>query len=441
MRLRPTAVAATVVTAFAVTFAGIPVASGSARSGDLDDKRRQLQEKVAEHEEHIDGASRRYAAAVGKLKNLQAQLGVARAEVAAIRGQLAAAKARAAVLAEKLRLAEAAVAKANAEIQVLRAQIADSQVELGQIARTAYQDGTPGGLAVYLDATSIDDMFDRVAYTQSASRSEAAVLRDLANARADAAARQATLDAKRAEVADLRAEAVANVARIKTLEEQAVAAEKRAAGLVSAADAAAKEIAAERAAEMRRMAAAQAEADQISSILAERARQAKLRAAAEARRRAEARERAQDRGERPRRGDTRPSPSPSGSLLLRPVNGPVTSSYGMRVHPITGVYKLHDGTDFGGGCGTPIVAARSGEIIQAGYSGAWGNRIVVDHGLADGRGLATAYNHMTGISVSGGSVRRGQVIGYVGSTGYSTGCHLHFNVYVDGNPVDPMRYL
>ena len=124
-----------------------------------------------------------------------------------------------------------------------------------------------------------------------------------------------------------------------------------------------------------------------------------------------------------------------------PVNGYITSPFGMRVHPITGVYKLHDGVDFGAACGTPIYAAASGSVVEAGYSGAWGNRIVVDHGLVDGDGLATGYNHMSGLAVSGGSVSRGQLLGWVGSTGYSTGCHLHFNVYVNGTPVNPMGYL
>lgn len=114
----------------------------------------------------------------------------------------------------------------------------------------------------------------------------------------------------------------------------------------------------------------------------------------------------------------------------------------MRVHPVTGVYKLHDGTDFGSACGTPVYAAQSGEVLEAGFSSAWGNRIVVDHGLVGSTGLATAYNHLSRYAVNAGaSVERGQLVGYVGTTGYSTGCHLHFNVYENGTPVDPMRWL
>jgi murein DD-endopeptidase MepM/ murein hydrolase activator NlpD len=274
-------------------------------------------------------------------------------------------------------------------------------------------------------------MFNRMAYTESASQSETAILRELADARADAAAREATLDAKRAEVAALKAEAVATVDRTRTLEAAAVRAEAHSAGLVRAADEAAKVIAAERAAEIRRMQEAQVEADKISALLAERARQAKARAAAAAAAAARAAEAERARAEQerqrssggnkasqaqPRRQSQPAPPASAGSILMRPVDGPVSSPFGMRVHPITGVYKLHDGTDFGGGCGTPIYAAASGTVIESGYYGAWGNRAVVDHGLVGGVGLATAYNHMTTIVATSGSVRRGDLVGYMGST-------------------------
>jgi murein DD-endopeptidase MepM/ murein hydrolase activator NlpD len=114
----------------------------------------------------------------------------------------------------------------------------------------------------------------------------------------------------------------------------------------------------------------------------------------------------------------------------------------MRVHPVTGVYKLHDGTDFGAGCGTPIRAARGGEVVWASGQGAYGNQVLLDSGWVGGKSLMTSYSHMTGFAVGGGQqVATGQVIGYVGSTGYSTGCHLHFMVYRDGATTDPMNYL
>lgn len=128
--------------------------------------------------------------------------------------------------------------------------------------------------------------------------------------------------------------------------------------------------------------------------------------------------------------------------LAMPVNGPVTSPYGMRLHPILGVWKLHDGTDFGVGCGTPVRAAEDGTVATTYSDAAYGNRVIIDHGDITGHGIVTTYNHLTSWTVSSGqSVRRGDVVGYVGSTGYSTACHLHFMVEVDGSTVDPQTWL
>jgi len=121
----------------------------------------------------------------------------------------------------------------------------------------------------------------------------------------------------------------------------------------------------------------------------------------------------------------------SASGLIWPVNGPITSGFGPRWG------SVHEGIDIGAPCGTPIHAAASGTVIYSGWMDGYGNFVIIDHG----NGLATAYGHQSAIYVSGGSVSQGQTIGAVGSTGHSTGCHLHFEVRVNGNPVDPLGYL
>lgn len=134
-----------------------------------------------------------------------------------------------------------------------------------------------------------------------------------------------------------------------------------------------------------------------------------------------------------------PPAGPSGDgTLRRPVGGPITSAFGTRVHPITGVRKLHDGTDFGASCGTPVRAAGRGTVVDRGFDGAYGNRVTVRHG----DGLETSYNHLSSHSVSvGQGVSTSTVIGRVGSTGRSTGCHLHFMVRRHGELTDPMTLL
>ena len=135
-------------------------------------------------------------------------------------------------------------------------------------------------------------------------------------------------------------------------------------------------------------------------------------------------------------GDT---PALGDGTFIRPVPGPITSGFGYRTDPVTGATAFHSGLDIGAPCGTPIKAAGTGVILSAGFnSGGYGNMTLINHG----NGLSTLYGHQSSIIVSAGqSVTQGQVIGYVGSTGKSTGCHLHFEVRVGGNPVDPTGYL
>jgi murein DD-endopeptidase MepM/ murein hydrolase activator NlpD len=121
--------------------------------------------------------------------------------------------------------------------------------------------------------------------------------------------------------------------------------------------------------------------------------------------------------------------------LQRPVPGSVSSSFGMRRHPILGYARFHRGMDFRAGYGTPILAATHGQVTGAGWAGGYGRQVRINHP----GGLTTTYSHMSRIAAQPGQmVRQGQVIGYVGSTGLSTGPHLHYELYRGGVPVDPM---
>jgi murein DD-endopeptidase MepM/ murein hydrolase activator NlpD len=117
----------------------------------------------------------------------------------------------------------------------------------------------------------------------------------------------------------------------------------------------------------------------------------------------------------------------------------ISSGFGYRTDPISGAQAFHSGIDFATGCGTPIRAAGNGIVVAVAYDpGGYGNYVVINHG----GGLATLYAHQQAVAVgSGQAVAAGQVIGYAGSTGKSTGCHVHFEVRVNGNPVNPLGYL
>jgi murein DD-endopeptidase MepM/ murein hydrolase activator NlpD len=124
--------------------------------------------------------------------------------------------------------------------------------------------------------------------------------------------------------------------------------------------------------------------------------------------------------------------TPSAAGFIWPVNGPVTSPFGWRWG------RMHEGIDIGAAYGTPIHAAASGRVIYAGWMSGYGNLVAIDHG----RGISTAYGHQSSIAVSNGQiVSQGQTIGYVGCTGHCFGPHLHFEVRINGSPVDPLGYL
>lgn len=131
--------------------------------------------------------------------------------------------------------------------------------------------------------------------------------------------------------------------------------------------------------------------------------------------------------------------SSSSSGFIRPVSGGyISCPYGYRIHPITGAYSFHNGVDIAVGAGTPIKASASGKVTVASYTYVWGNYVTINHG----NGFSTLYAHMTNYIVGYGQyVSQGQVIGYVGSTGYSTGNHLHFTIYYNGSTVNPMNYI
>jgi murein DD-endopeptidase MepM/ murein hydrolase activator NlpD len=133
-----------------------------------------------------------------------------------------------------------------------------------------------------------------------------------------------------------------------------------------------------------------------------------------------------------RSGGSHSGATPSAAGLIWPVQGVLTSPFGMRWG------RMHEGIDIGAALGTPIYAAAAGTVNYAGWEGGYGNLTLIDHG----NGLATAYGHQSRFAVSTGeAVSRGQLIGYVGSTGHSTGPHVHFEVRVNGVPNDPLRYL
>ncbi len=132
----------------------------------------------------------------------------------------------------------------------------------------------------------------------------------------------------------------------------------------------------------------------------------------------------------------------SSTGFIRPISGPITSPFGYRVHPIFKSRIFHSGIDIGGPNGGAIKASNDGKVIYSGWYGGYGKVVILDHGVVNGQPITTLYAHMSSINVSNGQmVKKGQAVGREGSTGYSTGPHCHFEVRVNGKPVNPLNYV
>ena len=396
------------VLAAAVTFGGVPWA----QAGPDDDKRR-VEREIKAARADLDGSSARLATASRSFKAAEAKLASARTRLARIRGQLSAAQARDAALARQLRTARRSADQARSGVAQAERRVERQHDEIVAFVNASYQGSSMSGIAGILRSRSPADLLGRLHIVASVSESQRTAFDRLQAARSDLAGLQASRELAEAEVQANRQVAADSLDRTRLLARRARAAEASVAKVVEERRAARAEAERAKADDLRRYRVLQAERRRIQAVLEDLARK-----------------------ERQRGGG-------GGSLnLSKPVDAPITSPYGMRFHPVLGVWKLHDGTDFGAGCGTPIRAAASGEVIERYFNEGYGNRVLVSHGTLDGKSTVTAYNHLSGYAVSTGEqVSRGEVVGYVGTTGYSTGCHLHFMVYRNGSTVDPMNYL
>jgi murein DD-endopeptidase MepM/ murein hydrolase activator NlpD len=348
------------------------------------------------------------------LAKAQADLVVAQTELTEAERALADAKAIDAQAKTDLDAAVLAEERATRNLADVEARIQARLTDLGRLARVTYQsNGSMGDWAIVLASTTPDQLADRIAFLQSVGSAGNAVLADLAVARADLLNAQDRLAAARREMEVKRLAAATALTQVARRAMLARSAERQVGAVVEvrkAAFEAARAAALEDQKRHREMVAQ-------SGALASRIRDLSAGLV--------------------RRGEVVRG---TGDFVL-PGTGPVTSPYGPRLHPILDYVKLHTGTDFGAGDGI-VYAADRGVVLFSEYNVAYGNMTVVDHGKVGGLRITTMYAHMSAAGVEAGDrVLRGQALGVIGSTGFSTGPHLHFEVRVDGEPLDPGPFL
>jgi len=422
-----------VVLALAFTFGVAPLGSAST-AGD----KKKIDAEVAQLRTQLQDTSKSLANAFIELHRTQAELpGAQQALTAAAAAQVVADRHNEEV-ATALALAQANEAKAADALAKNALDTQAVQDQIGNMARDAYQQGAVTGLSIALEAQSPEDFTNRMVMMDTVMRVRGATLRGLDTMEAEGRAVRAHLVAVREQVAALKVQAEAALAQATAARDLAAATKTKLDLLYAAQTSYAATVAAEKAAEITRIKSMQAQSDALARVLAARAKAARAKAV---------RERAAR--EAAARAAHRPVP-PSGSVgssngfLSYPVNAPTSSEFGMRFDPVMHRTQLHAGLDFAANCGTPVHAAAAGDVIMAipeSASGGYGNELVIDHGFLRGVDLTTTYNHLTSFVVTGGHVARGQIVAYSGTTGFSTGCHLHFETRQDGTPVNPRNWL
>lgn len=439
-----------------------------ARADDLDDERDRVSQQLTAAQARLDDHTKALANASSSLQQSRGQLDQAKSQLAETRRQLAQAQSEDEAAAGRLAQAQNDLEEAKAAVTEGERNVAAQKAQVGNVARTQYQQRTGMvGIGMVVTGTSTGDLNNRVQWSTTVFDSTQAELDKLEAVQAKLVAakeRQAKIEA---EMADARARAAQNLATRQSLAARAAEEERAVAALVeanAAAEANASNQLEESQAQAKALSAEQRDveariADRLAKQQAEDARRAEearqrqlereaaqSRADSEAARvRAEAdaaRERADAAQKRARQGESAPdgdreSAEPAGPFIA-PVDGPVSSRFGMRLHPVLKVWKLHDGTDYAVDCNVPIRAAADGVVAERYYNAGYGNRLMIDHGRINGAYLTTGYNHAVRYTVSVGErVKQGEIIGYVGSTGYSTGCHLHLMVWANGKVTNP----
>ncbi|MCF6376794.1 peptidoglycan DD-metalloendopeptidase family protein [Nocardioides KLBMP 9356] len=408
--------AAALVVAMAL---GVP----AAHADDLKDKKHQVEKQIKGAREDLDASSSQLRKAVARLESAHQQLDVAKTRLATARGKVEVARQRDEEMQAELAQAEADLAQAEAALQQGQADRDAQREKVASTVADMYSEGDPDLIAFssLLDAVSTEDLTRRSGVRDVIVGQEARAYDQLKAAEVLLEVTEEQVADARDDVADQREAAAEHLQLMQQLETEQQAAKDSVVALVIERRDARADARKARAKDLVKLKKHLKQQDRIEALLRKRAAAARARARAQARAQANA---------------------PSTGLLIHPVDGYVTSPFGYREHPIYHYWGLHDGVDFGGGCGTPLHAAAPGKVIASYWSAVYGNRLVVDHGLLGGKGVATIYNHASSYTVSvGDHVDEGQVLGYEGDTGWSTGCHLHFTVMANGVAVDPMPYF
>ena len=371
-----------------------------AEDEDLHQQMDQVQQQMSEQSNKKDQAQTTIVNVSEQLHQIQIDLDQAKSDLVTIQAQRA--------------QVDANIATNEKELKVAEEHLHQRESIFFKRVRDIYINGRLSYLDVVLGSKDFSDFANRVDVLKRIIGADMSLIKDIKSDREEIQNRRTQLEADRAKIVDLEKQAQDKQALIEQKKQEREAVLQKAQTDKATAMEAIDEL-------------NQASAN-ITAMLKKRQADRAAAAAAAAE---------QQQASQASYGGSSDYVQGTGALSW-PVNGTITSDFGYRTHPIWGTTIFHSGIDIGVDYGTPVHAADGGVVVYADWISGYGNAVIIDHG----NGLSTLYGHNESLAVSEGqSVSKGQVISYAGSTGNSTGPHVHFEVRADGDPVNPLNYL
>ena len=381
-------------------------ATAATSMSSLQNKLDKLSQSIVQHKKELSNAKKKEQAAKALESELKEKVTVVQSQISVLKGQIA-------EVQNSIGLKEQEITAKEQQITEKEAEIADQWGDFKQ-HMAAMQELRDGGSVAMLSA--VNDLYELLTFNevmQDISIKDTEILDNMKNAKEALESDKLTLEAQRSELQSKKADLDAQNSQMRAKQNE-----------LNSSVAAAQMSAAE-AQQAQKDAQAAIESDEMNYEAVKKQIQKMIAAAAA----------------------SKPTLSFTGFICPLKSYSRISSEYGWRKNPVTGVNKLHAGTDFAAPGGTPIYAAASGYVQVAGWSsGGYGNYVIIYHGkMSDGNQYSTLYGHMRSVATSAGKyVQQGEIIGYVGSTGNSTGNHLHLEVWKGGskaNAVNPRGYI
>ena len=388
-------------------------ATGSNSMSSLQNKLNKLSQSIKLHEQELNDAKKKEAAAKALESELKERVSVIQDQISVLSGQIASVQNSIGQKEQEISAKETEIAEKETEIEEKELEIQDQWSDFKK-HMAAMQELRDGGSVAMLSA--VNDLYELLTFNevmQDISIKDTEILDNMKNAKEALESDKLTLESQRSELQSKKADLDAQNSQMRAKQNE-----------LNSSVAAAQMSAAE-AQQAQKDAQAAIESDEMNYEAVKKQIQKMIAAAAA----------------------SKPTLSFTGFICPLKSYSRISSEYGWRKNPVTGVNKLHAGTDFAAPGGTPIYAAASGYVQVAGWSsGGYGNYVIIYHGkMSDGNTYSTLYGHMKSVATSAGKyVKQGELIGYVGSTGNSTGNHLHLEVWKGGskaNAVNPRGYI